>query len=211
VPPVVNAAGAPSHGGGRSDAPRGGTLAAPPVFGYILGMENLKYPVGRFAFDKDVTPEKRRACITDIAELPVKARQAAAGLSPEQLDTPYRDGGWTVRQVVHHVADSHMNSFIRLKLALTEDNPQIKAYDQDAWAMTADAARPDIELSLRLLEGLHARWAALLSSLEPQDFARTFIHPENGPMTLDRTLQIYAWHCRHHVAHISSLRARNGW
>lgn len=186
-------------------------LAASCGFGYILGMEDLKYPIGRFVFDKEVTPEKRRVCINDIAELPIKARQAIAGLSPEQLDTTYRDGGWTVRQVVHHIADSHMNSFTRFKLALTEDNPQIKAYDQGAWAKTADAARPDVELSLKLLEGLHGRWAALLSSLTPQDFARTFLHPENGPMTLDRTLQTYAWHCRHHVAHITSLRARKGW
>jgi hypothetical protein len=186
-------------------------LAVPRAFGYILRMENLQHPIGRFVFDKDVTPEKKRAWINDIVELPVKARQATAGLSPAQLDTPYRDGGWTVCQVVHHLADSHMNSFTRFKLALTETNPQIKAYDQDAWSKTADAARSDIELSLRLLEGLHARWSALLFAMEPQDFARTFLHPENGPMTLDRTLQTYAWHCRHHVAHITGLRARKGW
>jgi uncharacterized damage-inducible protein DinB len=174
-------------------------------------MENLKYPIGRFVFDKDVTPEKRRAWIDDTAGLPARARQATAGLSSAQLDTPYRDGGWTVRQVVHHMADSHMNSFTRFKLALTETNPQIKAYDQDAWSKTADAARTDIELSLRLLEGLHGRWAALLSSMAPEDYARTFVHPENGLMTLDRALQIYAWHCRHHVAHITELRARKGW
>jgi hypothetical protein len=174
-------------------------------------MENLKYPVGRFVFDTDVTPDKRRGWIHDIADLPVTARQATAGLSPSQLDTPYRDGGWTVRQVVHHLADSHMNSFTRFKLALTETNPQIKPYNQDAWAGTADAAHTDIELSLRLLEGLHARWAALLSSMAAEDFARTFLHPENGLMTLERTLQTYAWHCRHHVAHITELRARKGW
>ena len=174
-------------------------------------MENPRYPIGRFVFDKDVTSEKRLAWIKDIADLPEKARQATAGLSPSQLDTPYRDGGWTVRQVVHHMADSHMNSFTRFKLALTENNPQIKAYSQDGWAGTADAARPDIELSLRLLEGLHGRWVALLSSMAPEDFARTFLHPENGPMTLERTLQTYAWHCRHHVAHITALRARKGW
>ena len=174
-------------------------------------MENLRYPVGKFVFDQDVTPEKRRNWINDIAELPTRARQATSGLTPQQLDIPHRDGGWTVRQVVHHLADSHMNSFTRFKLALTETNPQIKPYDQDAWSKTADAAKPDIELSLRLLEGLHARWSALLSSMQPQDFARTFVHPENGLMTLDRTLQTYAWHCRHHVAHITGLRARSGW
>jgi uncharacterized damage-inducible protein DinB len=174
-------------------------------------MEDLRYPVGKFVFDKDVTPEKRRAWINEIAELPLKVRQATAGLSPEQLDTPYRDGGWTVRQVVHHLADSHMNSFTRFKLALTETNPQIKAYDQDAWAKTADGARPDIEHSLRFLEGLHSRWVILLSSMQPADFERTFVHPEDGVRTLDRTLQTYAWHCRHHVAHITALRSRKGW
>lgn len=174
-------------------------------------MEILKYPIGRFHFDKDVTPEKRNACIREIAELPQKARGAVDGLSSAQLDTPYRDGGWTVRQVVHHLADSHMNSFARFKLALTEDNPQIKPYDQDAWAATADAAGTDIALSLALLEGLHGRWTVLLSSLAPADFARTFRHPESGLQTLDRTLQTYAWHCRHHVAHIAGLRERNGW
>jgi hypothetical protein len=174
-------------------------------------MEDLRYPVGRFVFDKDVTPEKRRAWIDEIAGLPGRARQATTGLSAEQLDTTYRDGGWTVRQVVHHLADSHMNSFTRFKLALTETSPQIKAYDQDAWSKTADAARPDIELSLRLLEGLHARWTALLSAMAPEDFARTFVHPENGVQTLERTLQTYAWHCRHHVAHITELRRRKRW
>jgi len=173
-------------------------------------MEDLRYPVGKFAFDKDPTPEKRRAWINEIVELPARARQAVSGLAPSQLDTPYRDGGWTVRQVVHHIADSHMNSFTRFKLALTEDNPTIKPYDQDAWAKTADAAA-DVELSLRILEGLHARWAALLSAMAPADFARTFVHPEDGLRTLDRILQIYAWHCRHHVAHITGLRARKGW
>ena len=174
-------------------------------------MENLKYPVGRFQFDKDVTPETRNACIREIAELPHMARRAVNGLSPAQLDTPYRDGGWTVRQVVHHLADSHMNSFTRFKLALTEGNPQIKPYDQNAWAATADAAKTDVALSLALLEGLHGRWAALLSSLTPADFARTFQHPESGLQTLERTLQMYAWHCRHHVAHITGLRERSGW
>jgi uncharacterized damage-inducible protein DinB len=182
-----------------------------PAIGYIHGMENLQYPIGRFLFDKDVTPEKRKLCIRDIVELPQKARHAVAGLSPAQLDTPYREGGWTVRQVVHHVADSHMNSFTRFKLALTESNPQIKPYDQDAWAATADSTGTDVALSLALLEGLHGRWAALLSAMSPEDFSRPFLHPENGPQALDRTLQLYAWHCRHHVAHIVALRERKGW
>src|SRR5271157_2121252 len=178
------------------------TLASARVFqprtiGYSHGMENLQYPVGKFHFDADVTPEKRNDCIREIAELPQKVRRAVSGLTPAQLHTPYREGGWTVRQVVHHLADSHMNSYIRFKLALTEDNPQIKPYDQDAWAATADAAAADIALSLSLLEGLHGRWAALLTSLAPADFARTFRHPESGLQTLDRALQTYAWHCRH--------------
>ncbi len=174
-------------------------------------MEDPRYPVGKFAYDKDATPEKRRAWIQDIVDLPKNARKAVAGLTAEQLDTPYREGGWTVRQVVHHLADSHMNAFVRIKLGLTETNPQITPYNQDAWAATADSRQADVELSLRLLEGLHGRWAALLSSLAPQDFSRTFLHPEDGVRSIDRTLQTYAWHCRHHVGHILSLRARKGW
>jgi hypothetical protein len=174
-------------------------------------MEDLRYPVGKFAFDKDATPEKRRQWIAAIAELPKKAREAVSGLTPVQLDTPYREGGWTPRQLVHHMADSHMNAFIRFKLGLTEENPQIKPYSQDAWSGTADVLGADVELSLALLTGLHGRFARLLESLQPQDFARTFLHPENGQMTLDRTLQTYAWHCHHHVAHITGLRARKGW
>ncbi len=147
----------------------------------------------------------------DIAELPVHAGNAVAGLSPAQLDTPYRDGGWTVRQVVHHLADSHMNAFIRLKLALTENTPQIKPYDEKEWAKLADVEGVHIDYSLALLQGLHARWSALLSSLSPEQLDRTFLHPESGVQKLDRTLQTYAWHCRHHVAHITRLRQRNGW
>ncbi len=174
-------------------------------------MENLRYPIGRFAYDPDSTPEKLAAWKRDIAELPVNARRAVEGLSEEQMDTPYRDGGWTVRQVVHHLADSHMNSFIRIKLALTENNPQIKPYDEKAWAETADVRGVDVALSLRLLEGLHARWSALLAALTQEHLKRTFLHPENGQQTLDRTLQTYAWHCRHHVGHITALRERRGW
>lgn len=174
-------------------------------------MENLQYPTGKFQFDKDVTPEKRSVCIREISELPQKVRRAVAGLSAAQLDTPYRDGGWTVRQVVHHLADSHMNAFTRFKLALTEDNPQIKPYDQDAWAASPDAAKTDIALSLALLEGLHGRWAALLSSLTPADFARTFRHPEIGLVRLDLNTALYAWHGKHHTAHITGLRVREGW
>ena len=174
-------------------------------------MEKLRYPIGKFSFDVDITPEKRKAWIQQIEHLPRELRRAVSGLLPQQLDTPYREGGWTVRQLAHHIADSHMNSFIRWKLALTESNPTIKPYDQDEWVTTADVTDLDIEPSLALVEGLHARWTKLLSSLSPSDFARTFNHPESGVATLDRQLQLYAWHGRHHVAHIDSLRQRKGW
>ena len=174
-------------------------------------MEDPRYPIGKFAFDAEATAEKRAGWIREIAELPGLLRGATAGLTAAQLDTPYRDGGWTVRQVVHHLADSHMNSFIRTKLALTEEVPTIKPYDQKAWVALADVTGVDIGPSLALIEGLHARYAVLFSSLRPGDFARTFMHPENGPTTLDRNLQIYAWHGKHHAAHITSLRARSGW
>jgi hypothetical protein len=181
------------------------------MIGYIHRMEDLRYPIGKFSYDKESTPQKRSAWMRDISELPVHLRKAVSGLSAAQLDTPYREGGWTVRQVVHHFADSHMNAFTRFKLALTEDAPQIKPYDEKAWATTADVHGQDIELSLMLLQGLHARWSALLSSLAPEQLDRTFLHPENGVQKLDRTLQTYAWHSKHHVAHITRLRERNGW
>jgi uncharacterized damage-inducible protein DinB len=174
-------------------------------------MSEIKYPIGRFIPDGESTPEKRSAWIRDIAELPARVRRATDGLSPAQQDTPYREAGWTVRQVVHHIADSHMNAFARFKLALTETNPQIKPYNQDAWATTADVLGADIALSLSLIDGLHGRWAALLSALAPAEFTRTFLHPERGLMTLDHTLQMYAWHGRHHVAQIAELRTGKGW
>jgi uncharacterized damage-inducible protein DinB len=159
----------------------------------------------------DATQEKRAGWIREIAQVPDLLRKATAGLTQAQIDTPYREGGWTIRQVVHHVADSHMNSFIRTKLALTEEVPTIKPYDQKVWATLADVAGVDIASSLMIIEGLHARFVALLSSMRPEDFSRTFMHPENGPTTLDRNLQIYAWHGKHHTAHITSLRTRSGW
>ena len=174
-------------------------------------MEDLRYPIGKFSYDKESTPQKRSAWMADIAELPAALRKAVSGLSAAQLDTPYREGGWTVRQVVHHFADSHMNAFIRFKLALTEDTPQIKPYNEKAWATLADGLGPDIEPSLMLLQGLHARWSVLLSSLTAEQLDRPFLHPENGPQKLDRALQTYAWHSRHHVAHITRLRERSGW
>jgi hypothetical protein len=174
-------------------------------------MEDLRYPIGKFSYDADWTPQKRAAWMQDIAELPARAKDAVAGLSPAHLDTPYRDGGWTVRQVVHHLADSHMNAFMRFKLALTENNPQITPYDEKAWATLADVTGIEVEYSLSILQGLHARWSALLSHLGAEQLDRTFVHPQFGLQKLDRTLQTYAWHCRHHVAHITRLRQRNGW
>ncbi len=138
-------------------------------------------------------------------------RDAVAGLSDHQLDTPYRPGGWTVRQLVHHVADSHMNGLIRVKLALTEDEPTIKPYDQDRWVELADSDLP-VDVSLQLLDAVHARWSALYRTLEPEQFSRTFFHPETSAVsTLDQHLQLYAWHSRHHVAHIMNLRRRERW
>ena len=171
---------------------------------------DLSYPIGRFDPSTPVAPAMRAPAIEAIAQLPARIRDAAAGLSDTQLDTRYRPGGWTVRQVVHHVADSHMNGLIRTKLALTEDVPTIKPYDENAWATIADMRLP-IAISLGMLDGIHARWEAVWRALRPVDFARTFRHPEIGVMTLDTQLQSYAWHSRHHVAHITSLRQREGW
>ena len=171
---------------------------------------DLSYPIGRFDTSAPVDPTMRAPAIDAIAQLPARIRDAVAGLSDAQLDTRYRPGGWTVRQLVHHVADSHMNGLIRTKLALTEDVPTIKPYDENAWSTLADMQLP-IAVSLGILDGVHARWTAVWRALRPTDFAREFRHPEIGVMTLDTQLQSYAWHSRHHVAHITSLRQREGW
>jgi hypothetical protein len=172
--------------------------------------DDLRYPVGRFAFNG--ADEKTRASwIEEIARLPEKLRSAVGTLSESRLDTPYRPGGWTVRQVTHHLPDSHMNAFIRFKFALTEDVPRIKAYDEAKWAELADGKTGPIETSLALLDGLHARWTRLLRSMRPADFARELEHPEHGRVPLDRMLALYAWHCRHHVAHVTELARREGW
>ena len=169
-----------------------------------------RYPLGKFEMPSEVTPARRKQAIDEIASTPAKMRAAVKGLSDAQLDTPYRPGGWSVRQVVHHVPDSHMNSFIRFRLALTEDSPTIKPYDEARWAELADARLP-IEPSLRLLEALHERWVPLLHSLAPTDWKRTFRHPELGLVSLENNAALYAWHSRHHVAHITSLRQRMNW
>ena len=173
---------------------------------------DLRYPIGPFAPEGELTPERRALLVAEIAEAPTRLRDAVAGLTPEQLDTPYRPGGWTVRQLVHHVADSHLNAYARLKLALTEDAPTIKPYDEARWAELPDVAAVPIETSLRLLVALHERWVAVLEALEPGQWARALHHPEHArPMTLDTLLALYAWHGRHHVAHVTALRAREGW
>ena len=172
---------------------------------------DLSYPIGRFDWPESVTPEMRPAWIGDLEAAPARFRAAVQGLTGQQLDTPYRPGGWTVRQVVHHVADSHLNSYVRFRLALTEDAPTIKPYDQAKWAELPDALGCPVELSLQLIEGLHQRWVVLLRSMSDADFARTFNHPERGMTRLDINLAMYAWHSRHHEAHITGLRERMGW
>lgn len=174
-------------------------------------MDYLRYPIGRFEPRAGISPTEIRRLIEDLADLPAEVRAAVAAMSDEQLDTPYRPEGWTIRQVVHHLPDSHVNSYVRFKLALTENQPTIKAYDEAAWAELPDGRGPDVEGSLVLLEAVHRRWAALLRSLAPEDFARSFRHPESGLVTLERNLQLYAWHGRHHLAHITRLQARLGW
>jgi uncharacterized damage-inducible protein DinB len=174
-------------------------------------MPDLRYPIGPFSPDSNPTPELRAKHIEEISALPKRFRQAITGLSKEQFDTPYREGGWTVKQVVHHVPDSHLNAYIRCKLALTENVPTIKAYNEDAWAKLKDSELTPIEVSLALLESIHNRWVTLLRSLQPDDFQRKFNHPEAGVMTLDRLVNLYDWHGRHHTAHITTLRERMRW
>ena len=175
-------------------------------------MLDLRFPIGRFTPPAAPLSAAERAPLIDqIASLPAELRAAAAGLSAEQLETPYRDGGWTARQVVHHVPESHMNAFIRFKLALTEDQPTIKPYDEDRWAKLPDVADTPIETSLALVDALHDRWTRLLRLMDDAQWERTFTHPELGVLRLDRTLALYAWHGRHHVAHVTALRERMGW
>lgn len=174
-------------------------------------MDELRYPIGRFRFDPVVSDDSRAVAIAAIAEAPAALRHAVAGLDDARLDTPYRPGGWTVRQVVHHVADSHINAYVRFRLALTEEEPTIRPYREAAWAELSDASAAPAESSLRLLDALHERWDRMLRSLPPAAWARTLHHPDNGIMTLDHLLQLYAWHGHHHVAHVTSLRARENW
>jgi uncharacterized damage-inducible protein DinB len=170
-----------------------------------------RYPNGPFLPPEKPTREFRSRAIDVIDETPGQMRQAVQGLDEDQLDTPYRDGGWTLRQVVHHVPDSHLNAYIRLKLALTEPVPVIKPYDESAWAQLADNTTVPIDVSLDLLEALHRRWVALLRAMRDDDFRREYVHPESGRHTLDHLVALYAWHGPHHIAHITTTRSRMGW
>ncbi|MFT4032639.1 MAG: putative metal-dependent hydrolase [Siphonobacter sp.] len=175
-------------------------------------MEELRYPIGFFVYDGLYTPEQRKSLINTLYTIPQDYRKAVEGLSEDQLKIPYREGGWTIRQVVHHVADSHMNGYIRTKLALTEANPIIKPYEEARWAELGDTFVTPIEISLNLLEMLHIRWANLFASMQDADFTKMFVHPEaQKTYTLDMQLGNYVWHSRHHLAHITGLRQRMGW
>ena len=178
-------------------------------------MSDLRYPVGKFEWTMPETEEQRAKDRVDyieiLAKLPGQMRSAVRDLKAEQLDTPYRPDGWSVRQVVHHVPDSHMNAYIRFKLALTEEQPPIKPYKEAEWARLPDTGVTPIEVSLQLLAALHSRWVDLLQNMQPSDFGRTLYHPEHGVVTLERMLAMYAWHSRHHLTHITSLRERMGW
>ncbi|SEN67684.1 YfiT family bacillithiol transferase [Lihuaxuella thermophila] len=174
-------------------------------------MEHLRYPIGQFQMDQEITGQMRLRWIDEIAAAPGELRQAVQGLTEDQLNTPYRPGGWTVRQVVHHLPDSHLNSYVRFKWALTEEVPFIKPYDEKEWAELADSRTAPIEVSLSLFDSLHQRWTLLLRAMTDEDFRRTFRHPESGTLTLDQALGLYAWHGKHHIAHITSLRKRMGW
>jgi len=174
-------------------------------------MTDPRYPIGRFEVPTEVTDAERAAFVDQIAALPGEIRQAVAGLDDSKLDTPYREGGWTIRQVVHHVPDSHLNAYTRFKLALTEPTPTIKTYEEARWAELPEARSAPITVSLALLDALHERWVLLLRVLAPAQFTRGFRHPEMGLMTLNQQVAMYAWHGRHHLAHIQSLRNRMGW
>jgi hypothetical protein len=174
-------------------------------------MSDLRYPIGPFEEPAEIATEDRARYMREIERLPSELRAAVAGLDEAQLDTPYRPGGWTLRQVVHHLPDSHMNSYVRMRLALTEDEPTIRPYFEDRWAALPDASRAPVAVSLDLIEALHRRWALLLHAVEPEQWVRVFRHPERGLVTLHGNLALYGWHGRHHVAQIHSLRSRRGW
>src|ERR1700749_2415716 len=169
-----------------------------------------RFPIGKFHFDGTMTEQKKEQCLDEIEKTPARLRAAVRGLDDQQLDTPYRDGGWTVRQVVHHVPDSHMNAVIRLRLALTENNPTIKTYEESEWAKLADA-KPPIAVSQTLLDVLHERWDVVWRAVKEADFARPLVHPDSGQKNIDWLLFIYEWHGKHHTAHIPTLRTQKSW
>lgn len=174
-------------------------------------MDDPRYPIGKFQKVASLTAEQRATCIDQVAAAPAQFRRAVTGLTPAQLETPYRDGGWTVRQVAHHLPDSHMNAYLRFKFGLTEDAPAIKTYEEKDWAKTPEVATTPVDVSLALLDALHLRWVPLLRAMTPQQFARTITHPEWGTPSLDAMLALYAWHGRHHTAHVTTLRERMRW
>ncbi|MBK9255078.1 MAG: putative metal-dependent hydrolase [Saprospiraceae bacterium] len=177
-----------------------------------MTIEQLKYPIGHFELPDDITMEILSNWIKDISTFPFRLNQEVKDLSSDQLDTPYRPDGWTIRQVVHHCADSHMNSFIRLKLSLTEENPTIKPYHEDRWANLPDCIDYLVESSVKIIEGIHERWIVLLNNMSPQDFNRSYFHPgSNKKFSLLEMTGLYAWHCNHHLAHITNLKERMGW
>jgi len=174
-------------------------------------MSDPRYPIGPFIYAGPLTPEQRAEAIESIENAPIALRKALRGLGDEHLSTPYREGGWTVRQLVHHVADSHINAYCRLRLALTEENPTIKPYEEQLWAELSDGARAPVGLSLAILDALHARWSMLLRSMTPEQFSRPVRHPASGQHDVDWLVAIYAWHGTHHIAHITALRDARGW
>jgi len=172
---------------------------------------DLRYPIGKYEAKSALTPEERHIAVEYIAHTPDRVRSAVAGLAPDQVEARYRPGGWTINQIIHHLSDSHMNAYVRFKLALTEEEPTIKPYDEARWAELPDSWKTPVEVSIALLDALHKRWVVLLRCMRDEDFARRVNHPERGIITLDYMLASYAWHGRHHVAHITSLRGRKGW
>ena len=172
--------------------------------------EDLRFPIGKFDKNIEVTSELRKSFVKTIEDLPNNLENAVADLSDEQLDTPYRPEGWTVRQTIHHVADSHLNAYIRFKLALTEDAPTIRPYYEDRWAELADSQMP-IDVSMKIVEGVHSRWTNFLNAMSDEDFKKLLIHPESGTWTLEKMLGLYDWHSKHHTAHIMNLRERENW
>jgi uncharacterized damage-inducible protein DinB len=172
---------------------------------------DVRYPIGKPDIPVVITNADLQSAVEDLADLPARLAEAIQGLDPAQLDTPYRQGGWTVRQLVHHIADSHMNAYVRVRLALTEEAPAVVDYDENAWAELHDSTTAPVESSLGILTGLHARWASMLNSLDSDQWLRTFVHPKRGPSTIQKATLLYSWHSRHHVAHITRMRERAGW